>query len=151
MFRWIRNGVLCASILSGALLLHVSTEAWASATEDFASRVTKVDGVEVNCLGATQYVLIRDFARENPGDVDGLREYREYIRGGSLMSCRDRAKPQIEYHTLCDGSGCSGATAELKANGRCEVRDAWSGQDDQDIIDPEEWKASCLVAEDFAP
>ncbi len=150
-FNRIRHSFLMAAVSVGVVVFQASPEASASGREDFASRVTKVDGVEVNCLGATQFVLIRDFARENPGDVDGLLEYREFIRSGSVVSCRDRGQRQIEWHTWCDGRGCLGAKAELNANGRCEVSDAWTGQDDQDIIDPDDWKARCLVADDFAP
>jgi hypothetical protein len=137
--------------LSTAWTLVALWPASSVATENFASRVTRVDGVEVNCLGATQHVLIRNFARANPGDPDGLNDYRDFIRNVAVVSCRSRQDRNVEYHTWCDGSGCLGATAELKSNGRCEVRDPWTGQDDQDIIDEEEWKARCLVAEDFAP
>ena len=61
--------------------------------------------------------------------------------------CRDRQKTNKEHYTFCNGRSCSGFT--LDSNSKCKTSDRWNGQDDQDVIDQDEWKANCLVQEDF--
>ena len=89
-----------------------------------------IDGVEYNCLPAAE--------------KKGSR-----LENHSLAySCRDRKEQTKELFTFCDGSGCTGFTMTFK-NNRCVVSDQWTGQDDQDMIDPVEYAESCLTADDF--
>jgi hypothetical protein len=87
---------------------------------------TKIDGVELNCLSK---------AAKRIGNND------------LTTVCRSRNNPNEEWYTSCDGSGCFGFKADFKKN--CKLSDFWSGQDDQDPIDPTEWKQDCLTSEDF--
>ncbi len=111
-------------------------------------KTEKVNGVPFNCIKVVRYELIRDFAAENRGDAEAIREYREYIRYAPAYACRERKNPKVEHVSWCDGSSCSGATATLN-NGKCVVSDKWTGQDDGDIIDEEEDAKNCLRKTDF--
>jgi len=99
-------------------------------------------------VNVVRYELIRDFAAENPGDKDGIKEFRELIRSTPAYACRKRKNRRVEHVTWCDGSGCTGATGTLK-NGRCIVSDKWSGQDDGDIVEETEHAKNCLTKSDF--
>ncbi len=85
-----------------------------------------LDGVELNCL---------EKAAKRIGKND------------LTTVCRSRGNPNEEWYTSCDGSGCFGF--KTTASKACKLSDFWSGQDDQDQIDPTEWKQECLTAEDF--
>lgn len=87
------------------------------------------DGVLLNCLEKAEVRMSK------------------YERMGLASVCRDRKSPSKEHYTFCDGSGCTGFSAD-SANS-CKFSDWWDGQDDQDSIDPVEWKESCLTEEDF--
>lgn len=66
----------------------------------------------------------------------------------SLVSvCRERKNPNIEHYTFSDGSSLTGFSAD--ASKGCTLNNWWNGQDDQDQIDPVEWKKDCLVEDDF--
>ncbi len=87
---------------------------------------TKFDGVELNCLEKAAM-------RIGKADLTSV--------------CRSRSNPNEEWYTSCDGSGCFGFKTDFKKN--CKLSDFWSGQDDQDPIDPTEWKQDCLTSDDF--
>ena len=110
--------------------------------------VEVIDGVPFECAGMIRYQLIREHAIENKGDREEIESFIQYIRETPAFSCRDRRNPNIEDLAWCDGTGCSGMSAELK-NGKCVTSKGWSGQDDQDYVDPVEHAKDCLVAKDF--
>jgi hypothetical protein len=113
-----------------------------------SAEVEKIEGVPFSCVDQIRYEMIRRFAAENREDREAVEAFKEYVRSAPAYACKRRKNPKVEDVTWCDGSGCSGATATL-ANGRCVVTGHWSGQDDGDVIDPVEHKASCLVKSDF--
>lgn len=88
------------------------------------------DGVKLNCLKSSTEVM------------------KEYPELDLITVCRNRADTSKEEYMYCDGSGCSGFVQTFK-NNKCELSQWWDGQDDQDYIDPIEWKKSCLVKDDF--
>ena len=90
----------------------------------------KLDGVDYNCLTAVNQTALKI--------VDHSLTY----------ACRARADQNKEYYAYCDGSGCTGFTMTFK-NNRCVLSDRWTGQDDQDVVDPSEYADECLVAADF--
>lgn len=75
------------------------------------------------------------------------KRMEKYSRMSLVSVCRDRKNPVQEHYTFCDGSGCTGFTAESDKS--CKFSGWWDGQDDQDAIDPTEWEKSCLTADDF--
>jgi hypothetical protein len=113
-----------------------------------AAKTVELEGVPFNCLGQMQYGLIKSFIKENAGDQEAIKEYKDYIRSMPAYFCRERQDRSSESATWCDGSGCSGISAQL-IHGKCVLGEAWTGQDDQDIIDPEEYAQDCLTKEDF--
>lgn len=89
-----------------------------------------VDGVPMNCIGKAESRMSRE------------------VDHSLVAACRDRKNPKQEHYTFCNGSGCTGFTAVFE-NKKCVLTNWWSGQDDQDQIDPIEWKKDCLVKDDF--
>lgn len=90
-----------------------------------------VDDVPMNCLEKAE------------------KRMDSYKRLSLVSACRDRHEPNKEYYTFCEGSGCTGFTTTY-TNKICKLTDWWSGQDDQDPIDPTEWKKGCLTSDDFS-
>lgn len=88
------------------------------------------DGVELNCLKSSKKIM------------------KEHTDLQLITVCRNRADTSKEEYMFCDGSSCSGFIQTFK-NNKCELSDSWDGQDDQDTINPQDWKKSCLVKEDF--
>lgn len=87
------------------------------------------DGVPVSCLQTAE------------------KRMSKYKRTGLVSVCRERKNPNIEHYTFSDGSAMTGFSAD--AGKGCTLGNWWNGQDDQDQIDPVEWKKDCLVEEDF--
>ncbi len=90
------------------------------------------------------------------GEIEGVtfscdqkaeKRMERYKKHSMVSACKDRKKSNLEHFTFCDGSGCTGFTANTLKS--CQFTDWWDGQDDQDPIDPIEWKESCLTADDF--
>lgn len=90
------------------------------------------------------------------GDIDGVpftcdlkaeKRMEKHKRHSLVSACKDRKNPTLEHFTFCDGSSCTGFTAN--SSKACQLTDWWNGQDDQDQIDETEWKESCLNSEDF--
>lgn len=88
-----------------------------------------VDGVPVTCLETAE------------------KRMSKQKRMSLVSVCRERKNPNIEHYTFSDGSSLTGFSAD--ANKGCPLSNWWNGQDDQDQIDPVEWKQECLVEEDF--
>ena len=88
------------------------------------------DGVPMNCMEKAEAVMSKN-KRMSLGSV-----------------CRDRKNPNKEFYTFGDGSSLTGFTATF-SGGKCQLSNWWSGQDDQDQIDEEEWKTNCLTDADF--
>lgn len=107
-----------------------------------------IDGVPFRCVNSIRYTLIKNFAERNKADKEAIESYKDFIREAPVYTCRDRKNPNLEYISWCDGSGCTGATGKY-SKGKCTVYDEWSGQDDQDYIDPEESVKDCLMKDDF--
>lgn len=59
-----------------------------------------------------------------------------------IWSCKDKKNPNLEEIQFGDGSSLVGVSLEI-VDGRCTVKDVYSGQDDQDW-DPELDKELCL-------
>lgn len=87
------------------------------------------DGVPVTCLQVAE------------------KRMSKHKRMGLVSVCRERKNPNIEQYTFSDGSQMTGFSTDT-AKG-CSINGWWNGQDDQDQIDPVEWKKECLVVEDF--
>ena len=87
------------------------------------------DGVKLNCLKSATEVM-----KDSELDL--------------ITVCRNRADTSKEEYMFCDGTACAGFVQTFK-NNNCVLSQSWEGQDDQDFIDPIEWKKSCLVKDDF--
>lgn len=111
--------------------------------------VEVIDDVPFSCATEIRTALHEQFIADNQGDKASIREHADYIFGSDAgYSCRSRKNPLVEDLAWCDGSGCEGATATV-TNGRCVVSNLWTGQDDQDFVDPVEHRRECLVSRDF--
>lgn len=108
--------------MKGFILLVSMTSTFAFAAE--------FDGVPMNCLKVAETRMAKE------------------TRMGLVAVCRDRQNPNKEHYTFSDGSRLTGFTTTF-TNKKCQVSDWWHGQDDQDQIDQDEWKADCLTSDDF--
>lgn len=112
------------------LAFAISTLSLLFAT-NLLAKSAMLDGVPMNCL--------------NKANAHASKWKNHSLVAG----CKSRQNPKLEYYTYCDGSGCSGFTATSLDNGQCNLSDSWSGQDDQDAINPIEWQEDCLIDADF--
>lgn len=90
---------------------------------------TDFEGVQLNCFEKAQARMSKN------------------KRMGLVSVCRDRQNPIKEHYTFGDGSSLTGFTAH--SDNSCKFDNWWDGQDDQDQIDQDEWKADCLTSDDF--
>lgn len=75
------------------------------------------------------------------------KRMQKHKRMGLVSVCKERKNPNIEHYTFSDGSQMTGFSADVEKG--CALNNWWNGQDDQDQVDPVEWKKECLVEEDF--
>lgn len=94
-----------------------------------SSLAASFDGVLMTCLEVAE------------------KRMSKHKRMSIVSVCRERKNPNKEHYTFSDGSSVTGFTTDTEQG--CTIKDWWNGQDDQDSIDPIEWKKECLVEEDF--
>ncbi|WII73628.1 hypothetical protein QJS83_07045 [Bdellovibrio sp. 22V] len=113
------------------------------------TNVEVIDGVVYQCTIAMRKYMVQEFTKEvaaYPEAKEEVANFKKFLQESLVDGCRHREAPENEDLTFCDGSACYGASAVFK-NGRCEVSDYWSGQDDQDGSGDK--AESCLMDFDF--
>lgn len=138
---WVSSFVLVGwAILAGTT--PKSAHAETVSQDRLRSRVVTLEGVEYSCLGAIQSSVIRRLASANP---ENSTELRSLIRSKPSYLCKAKRAPHAETASWCDGTACYGAEAQLLQWGHCQVTGHWSGQDDQDTIDWEDFQENCII------
>jgi hypothetical protein len=130
-------GILALSALKNADAETVSHDR-------LRSRVVTLDGVDYSCLGAIQSSVIKKLTATDP---ESGAELRSLIRSKPAYLCKAKRAPHAETASWCDGSACYGAEARLLQSGICQVTGHWTGQDDQDSIDWEDFQENCVTQE----